>query len=259
MHQLPSQSRRLIPATLAAAFLAHGAYASDAVLTTADAILTLSSTSVGVNEDVTVTFSTTAVHGKLSPCGYRMIVLGLEGQGQPWSASSFPAALNTDPPRIFHFKLSKPGKYRVFAEPPSGTPTCGGMNSSNTGINFQVVAPLQVPVVTCPPGFEKDMTVSPEEVKKGALRCARPNVVCPTGWTGSMNPANGVLECVMASVPRCPPGWQGGMVQGKLACEPSMQPPISCPTATPDWKWGTTYYKENWKFLGCSPNPKPAF
>ena len=113
--------------------------------------------------------------------------------------------------------------------------------------------------INCPLNFQKDMTLPLEEVKKGALRCAKTDAACPSGWTGSLNQANGKLVCSPTNVPPCPAGWQGGLVQGTLVCEPVIQPVIACPSATQDWKWGTKYYKEGWKFLGCSPNPKPAY
>lgn len=148
------------------------------------------------------------------------------------------------------------GKLVVNPRPAPAMAPMGGITATSP-VAAAGAAIASMPA-SCPTNFHNVPSLPPEEVKKGALRCAKWEVTCPSGWAGSMNQATGELVCVPADVPPCPPGWQGGLVQGKLICEPSMQPVIQCPQSTPDWKWGTTYYKENWKFLGCSPNPKPA-
>jgi hypothetical protein len=72
-----------------------------------------------------------------------------------------------------------------------------------------------------------------------------------------MNDQSGKLVCTPKITAQCPEGWSGGAVDGKLVCNSNLQPHVSCP-ATPDWKWGTSYYKDSWNKMGCSANIKPA-
>jgi hypothetical protein len=116
-----------------------------------------------------------------------------------------------------------------------------------------------MPVVNCPFGYEKQNSGTAEDMKKGLVKCVKPVANCPQGWEGSTNINTGVLTCLQKVLPSCPNGWQGGVQSGKLICNPNPPAKMICPTSTPDWQWGTSYFSQGWNLVGCTPNVKPAY
>ncbi len=226
--------------------------------------LNLSATTLKLNEELTITF------GSSSYCKIRMQVLGLENQGTVFSGPQETKVFN--PPAQYKVKFTKSGKYRVWAEKLDGTPgICGNMPLSAMQKDIQVMMPISAsiggtlasamapPAGQCPIGYTKDAALTPDEVKKGALKCVKTPVSCPQGWTGSLDSSTGNLTCTLTNSPTCPVGWHGSVQNGKLVCNPLQQPTITCPTSTPDWQWGAKYYSQSWNILGCTPNVKPAY
>jgi len=236
--------------------LGGSAYAADG--------LSLSATTLKVNDELTATFSSSTY------CKIQMKVLGLENQGMVFTG---PAEAKTfNPPAQYKVKFTKAGKYRVWAEKLDNTTgICGKMTLSDMQKDIQVILPLSPGIVgalaaagtpppgQCPDGYTKDSSTPSDQVKKGALRCVKTPASCPQGWTGSTDPGTGALICTLANPPACPPGWHGNIQNGKLTCNPLQPAKLNCPANTPDWEWGTKYYSESWNVVGCTPNVKPAF
>jgi hypothetical protein len=166
------------------------------------------------------------------------------------------------------FKVNKVGPHTVKAGPGNATSqagTCEGSTSASTNVIAappSPFAPAQVvsstplaptPALHCPNGYEVTGAWTP----KGEIKCRKLPAPCPAYFDGSVDSNTGKLTCT----PKpgvCPTGWQGEMQGGILQCSSIPQPNLPCPSATATWKWGTTYYKEGWRFMGCSANLEPA-
>lgn len=160
--------------------------------------------------------------------------------------------------------LSTPGTYAVVVTGMTGGsfPACTGSVQTTLVIQAPptvqgtVLAPIPGTVfnapATCPGGYEK----VGEDLAKGAIRCRKLPAACPTGFDGSVDANTGHLDCTPKAA-SCPQGWTGGMQGGVLKCVSSPQPNLNCPKQTADWKWGTAYYKEGWRFMGCAANLEP--
>jgi hypothetical protein len=71
---------------------------------------------------------------------------------------------------------------------------------------------------------------------------------------GTTDDATGKAAC---KTNQSPPGWT--INDGTLTYNSIPQPMVPCPSSTPDWKWGTKYWKESWNRMGCVANLKPAY
>lgn len=174
---------------------------------------------------------------------------------------------------VIHKTIAKAGTYQLKAiGSPSLNPKCNGeANLTVVVVDKPAAKPgLQIgatgPVVAANPGiFMMEMNCPNPYHKytqgvnqsKGEYYCVKQNVSCPAGFTGSMDSQTGKLVCTPQITATCPEGWTGGVVDGKLVCNSIPQPNIPCPKATPDWKWGTAYYKESWNKMGCNANLEP--
>jgi hypothetical protein len=231
-----------------------------------DGEMKLSATTLNVNDELTITLSTKVY------CKINMKVMHLDSHTDVYSGPLEFKIFN--PPVQYKVKLTKPGKYRVWAIKAEQN-TCGNMTLADQQKDIEVRAPMSTlamsPAVAnaivvgapasgqCPDGYTKDASTSSEDVKKGALRCVKNAVSCPQGWVGTMEPSTGALTCTVANPPTCPAGWHGNAQTGKLVCNPVTPAKLNCPANTPDWQWGTKYYSENWNVVGCNPNLKPAY
>lgn len=112
-------------------------------------------------------------------------------------------------------------------------------------------------MTTCPAPYNKD--TSGFDVKKGEFECIKTAATCPDAYDSQRNDMTGQLTCTLKQMPAAPLGWAPGMGGGKLVYESIPQPMINCPKSTPDWQWGTTYWKESWNRMGCRANLKPAY
>ena len=112
-------------------------------------------------------------------------------------------------------------------------------------------------MAACPAPYNKD--TSGFDVKKGEFECIKTAATCPDGYDSQRNDMNGQLTCTPKQLPGAPVGWTLGSGNGKIVYDSIPQPLINCPKSTPDWQWGTTYWKESWNRMGCRANLKPAY
>ena len=270
---------RIVGLALATMLCSSGAFAAEGIASTADGVLKLSNTTPKVGEALTVSFTTTAIHNKIRPCQVQLIV------GSPDSSISFlkmgpslPSMLNTSPPLVLPFTLTKPGKYRVMAINPGTPGTCGDLSSgtivsSNLQIDFTLAAPVtltNLPVGTisaanpglmvstpgtCPTGY--DRLTSGVDTSKGEFYCMKKWQDCPAGYTQSVDNNTGVITCTPTAAPACPAGWKGGVVEGgKLVCHPIPQPVIACGDSPMKLQgfylqYGK-YQNPDWNRMGCT-------
>ncbi|MBL8515813.1 MAG: hypothetical protein JNM76_02495 [Betaproteobacteria bacterium] len=158
------------------------------------------------------------------------------------------------------FKVDKAGNYTVEAHigTPSGTATsCQGKATTALVVNakpasLQINPTIIATTLVCPGGYEKVFDI----FEKGEIKCRKLPVPCPAHFDGSVDSATGKLVCTPKPV-TCPEGWTGGMQGGILNCTSAPQPVLPCPAQTAQWKWGSSYYKEGWRFMGCSANVEP--
>lgn len=136
------------------------------------------------------------------------------------------------------------------ATPAPGTtvnmPTPGGI-ALGGGIQMDTV---------CPAPYHKD--TSGWDVKKGESECIKTAATCPDAYDSHRNDQTGQLTCTLKQIPGAPQGWAPGTGGGTLVFESLPQPMVFCPKSTPDWKWGTVYWKDSWNRMGCRANLKPA-
>jgi hypothetical protein len=111
--------------------------------------------------------------------------------------------------------------------------------------------------MTCPTPYTK--YTQGVDVSKGEAYCVKPDATCPEAYTSNRNPQTGQLTCTPKVPVASPEGWTHGAGNGEQSFNSIPQPMVKCPTATPAWQWGTTYYKESWNRMGCRANLKPAF
>jgi hypothetical protein len=160
--------------------------------------------------------------------------------------------------------IAMPGTYPIVVTGMTGGafPACAGTVSATLVVQSttpQVAIPLPGTILNaplqplnCPAGYEKTF----DNPSKGEIKCRKLPVACPTGFDGSVDANTGNLDCVPKPA-SCPQGWSGGMQGGVLKCVSAPQPNLSCPKSTPQWQWGTSYYKEGWRIMGCSANLEP--
>lgn len=96
------------------------------------------------------------------------------------------------------------------------------------------------------------------DVAKGESQCIKTDATCADGYSNNRNQQTGQLTCTPKAVPDAPLGWKQGTGNGSVVYDSIPQPPVKCPKATQDWKWGTSYFKEGWNRMGCMANPKIA-
>ncbi|MFS2033500.1 hypothetical protein ACEN8I_05680 [Polaromonas sp. CT11-55] len=143
----------------------------------------------------------------------------------------------------------------------------GGKPAPGTGAGMGALQP-QAPVITmgavtfpeamtCPTPYTK--YTQGVDVSKGEAYCVKTDATCPDTYASNRNPQNGQLTCTPKVPVAAPDGWTHGSGNGELIFNSISQPLVKCPKSTPDWQWGTTYYKEGWNRMGCRANMKPAF
>ena len=115
-----------------ATLLCSGAHAAEGIASSADGVLKLSDTTPAVGQALTVSFTTTAIHNKLSPCSVQLIVRSPDfGNNFMKLSPNGPSLLNTSPALVLPFTLTQPGKYRVLAITPGTPGACGGLASGS--------------------------------------------------------------------------------------------------------------------------------
>ena len=111
--------------------------------------------------------------------------------------------------------------------------------------------------MTCPTPYTK--YTQGVDVSKGEAYCVKSDATCPDGYANNRNQQTGQLTCTPKVPVASPDGWTHGSGNGELSFNSIPQPMVKCPKSTPDWQWGTTYYKESWNRMGCRANLKPAY
>jgi hypothetical protein len=221
-----------------ASLLCAPAFAVEATASNADGVLKLSDSTPAIGQALTVSFTTTAKHNKLSPCSVQLIARSPDnGNNFMKLTPNGPYMLDTSAPLVMPFTLTQPGKYRVLAVTPGTAGGCGSLSSgtivsSNLQIDFTLPAPpapigqvalattpMQVttlsmsgPPGTCPNGY--DRLTSGVDTSKGEFYCIKKWQECPAGYTQSVNDNTGVITCSPNATPACPAGWTGGVVDG---------------------------------------------
>jgi hypothetical protein len=127
-------------------------------------------------------------------------------------------------------------------------------------------APVMVTggVTICPAPYTK--SAAGMDVSKGESQCIKTEANCGNpGFVSQSNAQTGQLTCLPsshlaqhgASVPLGPTGWSGGRVGDShvYVYNSNPQPVVNCPKSTPDWKSGSSYFKESWNRMGCRANP----
>lgn len=182
--------------------------------------------------------------------------------------------------------ISKAGTYNLKAMgSPSLNPKCNGEANLTivvkdkpatpaepagkpvTGMGSAAMQP-QSPAVLLGATTMSDATVCPTpyskytsgmDVSKGESICVKSDATCPDAYTSARNEQNGQLTCTPKVSVASPNGWTPGSGTGVLVFNSIPQPMVKCPKTTPDWQWGTTYFKESWNRMGCRANLKPAY
>lgn len=169
---------------------------------------------------------------------------------------------STFPQPDFYLKPTKAGAVKVIADgnkAANGWVACLGTAQSTLIVEAPIVVSsasaaglMLAPALGCPTGYE----VAGENKPKGEIKCRKLPAPCPAHFEGSVDSATGKLVCTPQPA-TCPEGWQGGMQGGVLTCNSTPQPSLPCPAKTADWQWGASYYKDGWRFMGCSANLAP--
>jgi hypothetical protein len=282
-----SNFTRFFGLALATLACASGALAAEGSASTEDGILKVSNTTPKPGDNVTVTFTTSAKHTKLSPCVAAVIVRGLDSQNFVQQAPSQQGMVTGGPPQVLTVHLTAPGKYRALVINPSAFPgACGGLPngtilSSPLQLDFAIAAPLSEAAAklalggngpalngaaiqaagmgvsapgTCPSGY--DYTTSGVDTSKGEFYCVKKWEACPAGYTQTVNDNTGQIVCTPNAPPSCPTGWTGGLADaGKLVCNPIAQPVIACGDS-PRKSEGyylqyLKYQNPGWNRMGC--------
>lgn len=204
-------------------------------------------------------------------CGMRLVYAG------PNYEPSDNALINTQANGggVMDKTITKAGTYNLTAMgSPSLNPKCNGEAKLTVVVKDKPAAgpgPIGAgaPVVVNPkPNVIVAETICPApymkytqglNVAKGEALCAKSAATCPEGYNGKTNDQTGQLTCTPKNDPASPLGWTLGSASGVLIFNSIPQPMVYCPKATPDWQWGTTYYKESWNRMGCTANIKPAY
>jgi hypothetical protein len=147
----------------------------------------------------------------------------------------------------------------------------GAAHAADPGPKLGNKPPMTPPVLNLPMGGLQMASVCPApynkdtggfDVKKGEFECIKTAATCPDGYDSQRNDVTGQLTCTPKQIPGAPQGWvlqQALSTTGKYVYDSYPQPMINCPKSTPDWQWGTTYWKEGWNRMGCRANLKPAY
>jgi hypothetical protein len=143
----------------------------------------------------------------------------------------------------------------VVKEKPAANP--GPVVSSTPVVVAKPNLPLALAETICPAPYTK--STQGLNVAKGEALCIKSAATCPEGYNGKTNDQTGQLTCTPKNDPQSPLGWTLGSASGVLIFNSIPQPMVFCPKSTPDWQWGTTYYKESWNRMGCTANIKPAY
>jgi hypothetical protein len=268
---------------LASLAFAASVSAAEGVVSNADATLKISNTTLKAGDTLSVTFSTTAKHTKLSPCSFEVIVRALDyGNNYMQIGPQVTSMINTDPPQVTTYHLTQAGKYRALAVNPTALPgACGSLPngtivSSTLQIDFVVEAPVSQVIGklpqdggsskiqatnvgfsapgTCPEGY--DYLTSGVDTSKGEFYCMKKWQACPAGYKQTVNNNTGQMVCTPEAPPSCPAGWTGGLADGgKLVCNPIPQPKIACPDSPRKSEgYYLQYYKytnPDWNRMGC--------
>jgi hypothetical protein len=144
----------------------------------------------------------------------------------------------------------------------------GAVHAADPGPKLGATAPVinqtlsagiaQMPV--CPAPYVKD--TGGFDVKKGEFECIKTAATCADGYISHRNDATGRLTCTPKQIPATPQGWvlqSTASTEGSYVFDSIPQPMINCPKSTPDWQWGTAYWKDGWNRMGCRANLKPAY
>jgi hypothetical protein len=145
------------------------------------------------------------------------------------------------------------------------TPAPGGKPAAGMGMGaLQPQAPVIAmgaitlsEAMTCPTPYTR--YTQGVDVSKGEAYCVKSDATCPEGYASNRNQQTGQLTCTPKVPVAAPDGWTHGSGNGELSFNSIPQPMVKCPKSTPDWQWGTTYYKESWNRMGCRANLKPAY
>lgn len=204
-------------------------------------------------------------------CGVRLVYAG------PNYEPSDNALINTQANGggVIDKTISKAGTYNLTAMgSPTLNPKCNGEAKLTVVVKDKPVgnpggiggvAPVAVnpnlnlglAETICPAPYTK--STSGLNVAKGEALCIKSAATCPEGYNGNTNQQTGQLTCTPKNDPQSPLGWTLGSASGLLVFNSIPQPLVYCPKSTPDWQWGTTYYKESWNRMGCTANIKPAY
>jgi len=219
-------------------------------------------------------------------CGMRLVYEVISGGG---SEPSDNMLINTQPGSGGQMEktIGKAGIYKLKAiGSPSLNPKCNGAAelivyvngkpapapAAATGKPGAAAAQAAATMPTAPAAMAgitamSDETICPApyvkytqglDVAKGESQCIKSDATCTDGYTNNRNQQTGQLTCTPKLIPESPLGWKQGAGNGAVVYDSVPQPPVKCPKATQDWKWGTSYFKEGWNRMGCMANPKIA-
>jgi hypothetical protein len=98
------------------------------------------------------------------------------------------------------------------------------------------------------------------DIAKGERTCqkSQPPSHCPDTSDRSWNAKTGQILCLPKTEPAAPLGWTHRKFSGAVVFDSNPQPQIQCPKSTPDWQWGSAYFKQSWDRMGCKANSKPS-
>jgi hypothetical protein len=153
----------------------------------------------------------------------------------------------------------KPAPAAPAPAPAGGKPAAGmGMGALQPQAPVIALGAITMSeAMTCPTPYSK--YTQGVDVSKGEAYCVKSDATCPEGYANNRNPQTGQLTCTPKVPVAAPDGWTHGSGNGELSFNSIPQPMVKCPKSTPDWQWGTTYYKESWNRMGCRANLKPAY
>lgn len=145
------------------------------------------------------------------------------------------------------------------AAPDGGKPSAGaGLGAMQPQAPAVVLGAITMSeAMTCPTPYTR--YTQGVDVSKGEAYCVKTDATCPEDYSNNRNPQTGQLTCTPKVPVAAPDGWTHGSGNGVLVFNSIPQPMVKCPKSTPDWQWGTTYFKEGWNRMGCRANLKPAF
>ncbi|MBL8515815.1 MAG: hypothetical protein JNM76_02505 [Betaproteobacteria bacterium] len=227
-----------------------------------------------------VVTATVMVKGVAKPtqCNVAIKVIGAGGKGVFENTLVKVGGAGDTGTGTLGIKIDVPGDFVVQVGPgmsDGGAGPCLGNKEMRLKVNLPpppvtLTAPVVNAVLICPTGYEKKGGNS----EKGEIKCVKVQGQCPEDYKlwyvvgdggASALPSlfsPGTMVCVRKpGNPECPPGYQGGKdskEENLVYCAPDPQPTLPCPTATPQWKWGSMYFKQGWQVMGCTANVEPA-